>query len=131
MHVKSAFKRNDRRVKGRFYQKIKGRQTRRVNQYLHKISKHIVQEAKKTKSMIVFEELKGIRKLYKKGNGQGNNYRRKLMVVLRTPKADRIQGKMGRHTCQICKSKTHKQALSSMRRVTPRGQAESQKNIMH
>ena len=28
--------------------------------------------------MIVFEDLKGIRKLYKKGNGQGNNYRRKL-----------------------------------------------------
>ncbi|MEM3007820.1 MAG: transposase, partial [Candidatus Nitrosotenuis sp.] len=78
MHVKSAFKRNDRRVKGRFYQKIKGRQTRRVNQYLHKISKHIVQEAKRTKSMIIFEDLKGIRKLYRKGNGQGNKFRRKL-----------------------------------------------------
>ncbi|MEW6588909.1 MAG: transposase [Thermoproteota archaeon] len=77
-HVKASFRRNDRRVKGRFYQKIKGRQTRRVNQYLHKISKHIVSEAKRTSSMIVFENLKGIRKLYKKGNGQGNNYRRKL-----------------------------------------------------
>ena len=28
--------------------------------------------------MIVFEDLKGIRKLYRKGNGQGNNYRRRL-----------------------------------------------------
>ncbi len=28
--------------------------------------------------MIVFEDLKGIRKLYRKGNGQGNKYRRKL-----------------------------------------------------
>ncbi len=28
--------------------------------------------------MIVFEDLKGIRKLYRKGNGQGNKYRRRL-----------------------------------------------------
>jgi putative transposase len=28
--------------------------------------------------MIVFEDLKGIRKLYKKGNGQGNKFRRRL-----------------------------------------------------
>ncbi len=77
-HVRDSFRRFDVRVKERFYTKLRGRQTRRVNQYLHKISKHIVEEAKRTKSMIVFEDLKGIRKLYKKGNGQGNNYRRKL-----------------------------------------------------
>ncbi|MEM4378128.1 MAG: transposase [Candidatus Nitrosotenuis sp.] len=51
---------------------------REPNQYLHKISKHIVEEAKKSRSMIVFEDLKGIRKSYRKGNGQGNSYRRKL-----------------------------------------------------
>ncbi len=28
--------------------------------------------------MIVFEDLNGIRKLYRKGNGQGNKFRRKL-----------------------------------------------------
>ncbi len=77
-HVRASFRRFDVRVKNRFYTKLRGRQTRRVNQYLHKISKHIVEEAKRTKSMIVFEDLKGIRRLYKKGNGQGNNYRRKL-----------------------------------------------------
>ncbi len=38
----------------------------------------LVQMKKDIKSMIAFEDLKGIRKLYKKGNGQGNNYRRKL-----------------------------------------------------
>jgi putative transposase len=76
--VKAAFRRNDRRVKNRFYTKIRGRQARRVNQYLHKISKDIVQKAKESKSVIVFEDLNGIRKLYRKGNGQGNSYRRKL-----------------------------------------------------
>jgi putative transposase len=76
--VRAAFRRNDRRVKNRFYTKIRGRQTRRISQYLHKISKDIVQKAKESKAMLVFEDLKGIRKLYRKGNGQGNNYRRKL-----------------------------------------------------
>ncbi|MEM3089577.1 MAG: transposase, partial [Candidatus Nitrosotenuis sp.] len=52
--------------------------TRRVNQYLHKISKDIVQKAKETKSAIIFEDLKGIRKLYRKGNGQGSRFRRRL-----------------------------------------------------
>lgn len=78
MHVISSFRRNDRRVKNRFYLQKRGRRTRRIQQYLHKISKHIVENAVKTKSMIVFEDLKGIRKLYRKGNGQGNKYRRKL-----------------------------------------------------
>lgn len=76
--VRAAFRRNDRRVKNRFFSKTRSRQTKRVNQYLHRISKDIVQRAKETKSMIVLEDLKGIRKLYRKGNGQGNKYRRKL-----------------------------------------------------
>jgi putative transposase len=77
-HVKASFRRNDRRVKNRFFAKIRARQTRRVNQYLHKITKDIVQRAKETKSALILEDIKGIRKLYRKGNGQGNNYRRKM-----------------------------------------------------
>lgn len=76
--VRASFRRFDMRVKNRFFTKIRGRQTRRVNQYIHKISKDIVQRAKETKSIIVFEDLKGIRKMYKRGNGQGSRYRRKL-----------------------------------------------------
>lgn len=76
--VKASFKRNDRRVKNRFFAKIRGRQTKRVNQYLHKISKDIVQKAKEIRSAIILEDIKGIRKLYRKGNGLGNKYRRKL-----------------------------------------------------
>lgn len=77
-YVRASFRRFDRRVKNQFFAKMRKRQTRRVNQHLHIISKHIVQEAKKTKSIIIFEDLRGIRKLYKKGNGQGKKYRQKL-----------------------------------------------------
>ncbi len=77
-HVRDSFRRFDVLVKNRFFARIRKRQTRRVNQILHKISKDIVQKARESRSMIVFEDLKGIRKLYRKGNGQGNSYRRKL-----------------------------------------------------
>jgi putative transposase len=76
--VRASFRRNDRRLKNRFFAKISARQTRRVNQYLHKITKDIVQKAKETKSALILEDIKGIRKLYRKGNGQGNKFRRKL-----------------------------------------------------
>ncbi|MBI5145863.1 MAG: IS200/IS605 family element transposase accessory protein TnpB [Thaumarchaeota archaeon] len=42
------------------------------------MSKSIVNYARKQKSAIIFEDIKGIRKLYRKGNGQGNRYRKKL-----------------------------------------------------
>ena len=77
-HVISSFKRFDVRVKRHLQQRLGNRRSRRIQQYLHKLSKDIVQRAVETKSMIVLEDLKGIRKLYRKGNGQGNKYRRKL-----------------------------------------------------
>jgi putative transposase len=78
--VTASFRRNDRRVKNLFFTKIRDRQTRRVNQYLHKITKDIVQRAKETKSALV-QDIKGIRKSYRKGNSQGNKFRRKLNSV--------------------------------------------------
>ena len=77
-HVISSFKRFDVRVKKGFQQRLGNRRSRRIQQHLHKISKDIVQRAVELKSMIVMEDLKNIRKLYRKGNGQGNKYRRKL-----------------------------------------------------
>jgi putative transposase len=77
-HVISSFKRFDVRVKRHFQQRLGNRRSRRIQQHLHKISKDIIQRAKESKSIIIFEDLKGIRKLYRKGNGQGNKYRRKL-----------------------------------------------------
>lgn len=78
VRVIASFRRNDRRVKNKFYIKKRQRQTRRINQYLHKISKDIIHRAKENKSIIVFENLKNIRRLYRKGNGQGNKFRGKM-----------------------------------------------------
>ncbi|MDE1872660.1 MAG: transposase [Thaumarchaeota archaeon] len=78
MHAIAAFRRNDRRAKSKFYSKKRNRRSRRVQQFLHKISKDIVKRAVESRSTIVLEDIKGIRKLYKKGNGQGNKFRRRL-----------------------------------------------------
>ena len=77
-HVISTFKRNDYRIRKKLASKLGKRRTGRINQLLHRVSKDIVQNAKESKSMIIFENLKGIRRLYRRGNGQGNKFRRKL-----------------------------------------------------
>ncbi|MDE1826005.1 MAG: transposase [Thaumarchaeota archaeon] len=78
MRVIAAFRRDDRRAKNKFYSQKRNRRSRRVQQFLHKISKDIVKRAVESRSMIVLEDIKGIRKLYRKGNGQGNKFRRRL-----------------------------------------------------
>ncbi len=80
-YIKSTFRRDDHRISKKIAGKFGIRQTRRIQQRIHKISKVLVQCAKKQKVMIVFEDLKGIRKLYRKGNGQGKKFRRKLNSV--------------------------------------------------
>ena len=45
---------------------------------IHKITARIVKEAKKQGAGIALENIKGMRKLYRKGNGQGTNYRARL-----------------------------------------------------
>jgi len=76
--VKSHFRRNDVRIKQRLFSKYGGRQRNRVNQILHNTSNAVIKQAKDTDSGIVMEDLTGIRKMYRKGNGQGVNYRAKL-----------------------------------------------------
>jgi len=76
--VKSHFKRNDARIRRRIFQKYGDKERNKVNQILHHVSKSIVQEAKAKRFGVVMENLKGIRKLYRKGNGQGRNYRSRL-----------------------------------------------------
>ena len=76
--VKSHFKRNDVRIRRQLFQKYGEKQGNKVNQILHHVSKDIVEKAKQNKFGIVMENLKGIRKLYRKGNGQGRNYRAQL-----------------------------------------------------
>ncbi len=68
----------DNRISQRLYSKYGKREKNRTSQALHKISKAIVEQAKEKKFGIVMERLKGIRKLYRKGNGQGRSYRGRL-----------------------------------------------------
>lgn len=76
--VISSFKRNDHRTRQKIYSNLGNRKARRTKQFLNRISKDIIQKAVQSKSMIILENLKGIRKLYRKGNGQGNKFRGKM-----------------------------------------------------
>ncbi len=55
-----------------------GLEKNRVNQRLHKASKEIVLKAKEKGYGIVMEKIKRIRKLYRRGSGQGGDYRAKM-----------------------------------------------------
>jgi putative transposase len=72
--VKSHFKRNNVRIRRKIFQKYGIKQQRKTRQILHTISKKLVD----TKKQLILEDLKGIRKMYQKGNGQGRKYRSRL-----------------------------------------------------
>ena len=78
--IYKSFNRNDHRIRKKIYAKYGNRRKNRVNQILHKVSKNIVNELKENKQGIAFEKLTYIRRLYQKGDGQGNNYRGKMNV---------------------------------------------------
>ncbi len=54
------------------------RERNRAIQRLHAISSRIVAHARRTKFGIVLEDLKGIRKLYRKRSGQGRSFRGRM-----------------------------------------------------
>jgi putative transposase len=72
--VLSHFRRNDSRIKQKIFQKYGIKQRQKTKQTLHNISKKLVS----SKKQLIIEDLKGIRKLYRKGNGQGKKYRSRL-----------------------------------------------------
>ena len=72
---KRNFTRNDVRIMKRIAAKYGQLQRNRLQWFLHNMSSRIVRKAKQNKHGIVMENLRGIRKLYRKGNGQGANYR--------------------------------------------------------
>jgi putative transposase len=76
--VKSHLVRDDHRIRKEVYSKYGKLQSNKENQTLHAISKEIVNKAEEMNFGIVMENIKGIRRLYRKGNGQGNRYRRRL-----------------------------------------------------
>jgi putative transposase len=76
--AKRGFTRNDHRIQRTIYSKYGRIQRNKVNWILHNTSARIVKQAKTKHFGIVMENLKGIRKLYRKGNGQGRDYRAML-----------------------------------------------------
>ena len=76
--VKQRFSRNDVKVRRRIFSKYGQLERNRVDWLLHNVSANIVLRAKVKRQAIVMEDLKGIRKLYRKGNGQGSDYRSRL-----------------------------------------------------
>lgn len=72
--IKSHFKRNDVRIRKKLFSKYGKKEKNRVHQLLHNVSKKIVSQ----NQGIVLEDIKGIRKLYRKGNSQGKKFRGKM-----------------------------------------------------
>lgn len=70
--------RNDRRVQGRLLSKYGRREKQRTTGLIHPVTNRIVEKARTNQFGIVMENLKGIRKHYRKGNGQGRLYRGRL-----------------------------------------------------
>ncbi|MGA2875106.1 MAG: transposase [Nitrososphaerales archaeon] len=79
--IVGSFKRNDVRIRKSIASKYGMRRKERVNQILHIVSKNIVEEAKLDQSAIVFEDIKDIRNLYKRGNYQGPKFRGRMNSV--------------------------------------------------
>ena len=76
--VKARFRRNDVRVRRSIFQKYGRKERNKVQHLLNNVSKHIVEDAKGKRFGIVMENLTGIRRLYRKGNGQGPFYRGRM-----------------------------------------------------
>jgi putative transposase len=73
-----SFKRNDVRMRGKLFRKYGTRRKRRVSHLLHRLTRAIIQQTKKNKSAIAFEDIRHIRRMYRKGNYQGRNFRGRM-----------------------------------------------------
>lgn len=76
--IVKSFRRNDVRIRRVLASKYGRRRTERVKRILHVISKDIVENARESRLAIVFEDIRNIRSMYRKGNYQGHNYRRQM-----------------------------------------------------
>jgi len=76
--ITKSFKRDDVRIRKRLFSKYGKRKHERIEQILHLVTKEIVERAKVRNRAIVFEDIRGIRSLYRKRNGQSRSYRDKM-----------------------------------------------------
>jgi putative transposase len=73
-----SFKRNDIRIRKKIASKYGNRKKNRVQYILNGVSKDVVQRAYEEKSVIIFEDIRYIRSMYRRGNFQGRHYRRQM-----------------------------------------------------
>ena len=76
--TKRHFSRNDVKVGKGIAGKYGRLERNRVGWLLHNVSANIVLQAKLKNQAIVMEDLRDIRKLYRRGNGQGSGYRGRM-----------------------------------------------------
>ena len=76
--IVGSFRRNDARIGGRIVSKYGRRRRNRINHLLNCTTRQIVEEAYESKEAIVLEDIKGIRSLYARGNGQGREFRGRM-----------------------------------------------------
>ena len=73
-----SFKRDDVRIRRKLARKYWTRASRRTDQILHAATNYIVDSAAKDGAALAIEDLTGIKKMYRRGNGQGVDYRFRL-----------------------------------------------------
>ena len=76
-----SFKRKDVRVGGKIASKYGKHRSERIKRVVHNVSKDIVSKAKAENVGVVFEDIRYIRTLYRKGNNQGPAFRSKMNSV--------------------------------------------------
>ncbi|TMI32154.1 IS200/IS605 family element transposase accessory protein TnpB, partial [Candidatus Bathyarchaeota archaeon] len=78
VRIVASFKRDDARIRTVIASKHGQRRTARTGHLLHNATKTIVAAALQWRQAIVMEDIRGIRALYRKGNGQGRKYRGRM-----------------------------------------------------
>jgi putative transposase len=73
--ILSSFQRNDERVRRMLARKYWERANHRMNQMLHAATNLMLDCAARNGAAFALEDLTNIRRLYRKGNGQGTDYR--------------------------------------------------------
>jgi len=76
--IVQSFKRDDVRIRRKLARKYWKRANHRTDQILHAATNFILDSAAKDGAALALEDLTGIRKMYRRGNGQGVNYRFRL-----------------------------------------------------
>ena len=78
MRIVASFRRDDARIRGAIASKYGLRRTTRTGHLLHTATRMIVAVAVQRREAIVLEDIRGIRCLYRKGNGQGRMFRGRM-----------------------------------------------------